>query len=99
MSSETCMVPLYTDEVVGREPMQTTFRFTDPGDPKAGVITIDAEVSFVADDDFEALGRVEFDAEVYENLTTLFEARLGELLQRQILQQAGLGPIRTRRAA
>lgn len=93
------MVPLYNGEVADREPMPMTFRFADPGNPKAGVMTFDANVSFVADPEFEALASVELDAEVLEQLTTIFDERLGELLQRQVLQQLGLGPIRARRAA
>lgn len=93
------MVPLYAGEVAGRDPIRMTFRFADPSSPKADLITFDSEVSFVADDEFESLARVELDAELLGKLTDMFADRLGELLQRQIFQQAGLGPIRVRRAA
>ena len=92
------MVPLYADEVVGRDPVRMTFRFADPDSPKAELLTFDCDVSFVADDDFESLGCVEMDAEVLAKLTGMFGDRLGDLLQRQIFQQAGLGPIRRRAA-
>ena len=92
------MVPLYADEVVGRDPVRMTFRFADPGSPKAELITFESDVSFVADEDFESLGCVELDAEMLGKLTDMFGDRLGELLQRQIFQQAGLGPIRRRAA-
>ena len=93
------MVPLFTGEVVGRDPIRMTFRFADPDSPKAGLITFESEVSFVADEQFEALAAVELEPEMLEQLTGMFGERLGELLQRQIFQQAGLGTIRVRRAA